>query len=153
MLLFILVAVIVVAVVWWLRGERALSRNEQFYLKRRGYDSGGEEGEGPPVAPDTRFFNLLESLADISPYSRQKAAEELSRMCLAGQRDSRMYASLVTALDDKDPSVRSAVVNALGDLGDARGIERLRLLKEKDASIQVRAAAQAALDKLEAGKK
>lgn len=152
MLLFILAAVIVVAVVWWLKGERALSRNEELYLKRRGYDPGDDEGEGPPIARDARLFNLLESLGDVSPYSRQKAAEELSRMCSAGQRDSRMYSSLVTALDDKDSSVRSAVVSALGNLGDARGIEKLRLLKEKDASIQVRAAAQSALEKLEAGK-
>ncbi|HYP28517.1 MAG TPA: HEAT repeat domain-containing protein [Blastocatellia bacterium] len=152
MYLFIIFIVITLAVIWWIKSERNLSFNERQYLKRRGYEA--EEAPEPkePVAKDARLLSLLESLSDLSPYSRQKAAEDLSRMCSSGRRDPRMFASLVTALDDNDASVRSAVATALGNLGDDRAIEPLERRIENEESIHARASAQKAVEKLAAGR-
>jgi HEAT repeat protein len=148
MYIVIILVLIALIVGWWLRSERALSRNERAYLKRRGYDFDEEEETGPPPPSDTRLFNLIESLGDISPYSRQRAAEELARMCKEGRRDPRMLSSLVSTLDDRDASVRSAAASALGYLGDARAIEPIKRRIEQEESIHVRAALQNALEKL-----
>jgi len=149
MYILILLVLIALAVAWWLRSERALSRNERAYLKRRGYEVGESDDPGPPARTDVRLFSLIESLGDISPFSRQRAAEELARMCKEGRRDPRMLSSLVGTLDDSDASVRCAVASALGDLGDSRAIEPLKRRKEIEESIHVRAALHTALEKLE----
>ena len=149
MYIIVLLVLIALAVAWWLRSERALSRNERAYLKRRGYEVGESDEPGPPVRTDVRLFSLIESLGDISPFSRQRAAEELARMCKEGRRDPRMLSSLVGTLDDSDASVRCAVASALGDLGDPRAIEPLKRRKEIEESIHVRAVLHTALEKLE----
>jgi hypothetical protein len=145
---FIIAVVIAVIIVWWLNSNRALSRNEKSYLKRRGYEFEDRDEQKKSSNRDMQLLGLIDSLSDISPFSRQRAAEEISRLCRSGQRDERMYSALVSALDDNQPAVRSAVVAALVDLGDARAIEPLRHRLDDEESIQVRAALKLALEKL-----
>lgn len=148
MLLIIVATVIVVAVLWWVKSERAISRNEKLYLRRRGYDDAEAAADGPPVHKDTRLFGLIESLGDLSPFARQRAAEELSRMCEEGRGDSRMLPALLAALNDRDASVRGAVAAALANLGDQQAVEALRVRREEDESIHVKAALDRAIQKL-----
>jgi hypothetical protein len=148
MLFIILVIVIVVALIYGFSSQRGPNLNERLYLKRRGYEPPIEFEEGPPVSRDTRLLNVIESLGDISPYARQKAAEDLSRMCASGQRDPRMLPSLIKTLDDSDASVRGAVATALGNLGDPASVEALKRRMEAEESIHVRASLEQALDKL-----
>jgi HEAT repeat protein len=148
MLPVIVFVIIVVAVIWWFSSNRALSRNEKSYLKRRGYEFEDQDTGPRPVARDARILNLIDSLEDVSPGSRQRAAEDLAQMCLAGQRDERMFFPLKRALDDNQPVVRTAVVKALGNLGDPRAIEPLTEMMENEESIQVRAAIKSVLEKL-----
>jgi HEAT repeat protein len=145
---FIVAVVIAVIIVWWMSGQRALSRNERMYLKRRGYAVEGRAENERPVERDTRLLSVIDSLSDISPFSRQRAAEDISQMCMTGRRDERMFSALVSALDDSQPAVRSAVVAALGNLGDRRAIETLTRRLEDEEAIQVRAAVRQALSKL-----
>jgi hypothetical protein len=144
----ILLILILVLLYWWLRSERALTRNEEIYLRRRGYEFEDEPAPKPAVDKDRRILNLIESLEDITPYSRQRAAEEIARLCESGHRDPRLLEPLLAALNDSNAIVRSAVAAALGSLGDARAIEPLRRKAETDESFQVRAAARNALEKL-----
>jgi HEAT repeat protein len=57
---------------------------------------------------------------------------------------------LVTALEDRNPSVRGAAALALGALGDARAISHLERILKEDDSPHARAQARRALDKLQA---
>jgi HEAT repeat protein len=148
MFLLVLTTVIVVAALWWLNSRRVMSLNERLYLKRRGYATDEQADAGPPVARDVRLLNLIESLGDISPYSRQRAAEDLSRLCAAGHKDPRMLSALIAALDDTDASVRSLVATALGNLGGPLAIEALELRMKVEESIHVRAALAKTLEKL-----
>ena len=148
MFFLILLVVIIIAAMWWVNGERTLSRNEKLYLKRRGYEPPSEAEAGPPVPKDARLFNLIESLSDISPFARQRAAEDLSRMCMEGNRDSRMLSALVDALDDSDASVRGAAAVALGNLGDADATEALKQRLEEEESVHARAAVERSIQKL-----
>lgn len=148
MLLIILIIIIAIALYFGLRSGRGLSRNEELYLKRRGYEAPGESEEGPPVSRDARLFNLIESLSDISPFARQRAADDLSRMCALGRRDSRMLPALIAALDDNDASVRSAVAAALGNLREAASLEPLKRRLEVEESIQVRVSLEQAIEKV-----
>lgn len=148
MLFIVLVIVIVIGFIYALSGDRLMSRNERLYLKRRGYEPPVDPDPGPPVSKDTRLFNLIESLSDLSPFSRQRAAEDLSRMGASGQRDPRMLTSLIAALDDNDAAVRGAVAIALRNLGDPASVEPLKRRMETEESIHVRASLQQALEKL-----
>jgi hypothetical protein len=148
MLFLILIVIIIIAVMWWVNGERALSRNERLYLKRRGYEPPSEVEASAPLPKDAHLFSLIESLSDISPFARQRAAEDLSRMCTEGNRDARMLSSLVAALDDSDAAVRSAVAMALASLGDPASVEPLKRRLELEESIHVRASLERALEKL-----
>jgi HEAT repeats len=147
---FIITIFVILAVIWWLSSQRRLSFNERQYLKQRGYETSEEAATGQPVSKDARLFSLIESLADLSPYARQKAAEDLARMCDAGRRDLRMLSALVAALDDSDASVRSAAANALASLGSDRAIEPLKRRIGVEESIHARAAMQRAVEKLAA---
>jgi HEAT repeats len=149
MLAIILIILIVIAVVWWTNSGRGLSFNEQQYLKSRGYAADAALDAGPPIRRDTRLFNLIESLGDLSPYARQRAAEDLARLCQEGQRDERMLTPLLTALDDSDASVRSAAANALSQLGNTDAIAPLKHRLEVEESIHVRASLQRAIERLE----
>lgn len=95
------------------------------------------------------LFSLIESLSDISPFARQRAAEDLSRMCIEGNRDPRMLSSLVATLDDSDASVRSAVAIALRNLGDRASVEPLKRRLEVEESIHVRTSLERALERLD----
>lgn len=148
MLLIIIFVAIVVSALWWFNSQRRISYNERHYLKQRGYEVESAAEARPPVPKDARLFALIESLSDLSPYSRQKAAEDLLKMCAAGNRDERMLSALTSALEDSDASVRRTAATALGELGDARAIEPLTSLVESEDSIHVRSAAQKALAKL-----
>jgi len=148
MLLVILVIVIVVALIYGFKGNRALNRNEELYLKSRGYEPPIDVNSGPPASKEAQLLNLIESLGDISPYARQKAAEDLSRMCASGHRDGRILPSLIQTLDDGDASVRGAVAQALGNLGDASAIELLRQRMDVEESIHVKVLLQQALERL-----
>lgn len=143
----IILLVVAAVLVWWWKDRNSLTRSERNYLKRRGYYV-DERPEGEPVSPDKRMFGLVDSLHDVSPSSRQRAAEEISQMCDAGMRDQRLFAPLVTALDDNDPGVRGAVVLALASLADDRAARRLRRVADEDDSIHVRATARRALERL-----
>ena len=146
----IIIIVVVIGLVWWINNQRTMSLNERLYLKRRGYAVEEPVDPGPPVPKDTRLINLIESLGDLSPFARQRAAEDLSRMCQAGQRDPRMLPSLIVALNDSDASVRSTVAAALGNLSNMEAVEPLKQRLEIEESIHVRGALQKALQKLEA---
>src|SRR5258707_788081 len=138
MLFIILIVVIAVAVIYAFRGQQGLNLNERLYLRRRGYEAPTEFEERPQVSKDTRLFSAIESLSDVSPFARLRAAEDLSRMCASGQRDPRMLSSLIAALDDSDASVRSAVATALGRLGDRASVPQLRSRMDVEESIHVR---------------
>ena len=148
MLFIILIIVIVVALIYAFRSQQGLSPNERRYLKRRGYEPPAEVEERPQVSKDTRLFSAIESLSDVSPFARQRAAEDLSRMCESGQRDPRMLSSLIAALDDSDASVRGAVATALGNFGDPDSIEALKKRMEMEESVHVRASLERALEKV-----
>ena len=147
-MLLILVIIIVAALVYAFSSQRGLNFNEKLYLKRRGYEPPIDVPDGPPVARDARLYGLIESLSDISPYARQKAAEDLSRMCASGHRDPRMLNPLIDTLADSDASVRGAVATALGKLGDPASIEPLTRRMEIEESIMVRASLAQALENL-----
>ena len=144
----ILVIVIVLALIYGLSGNRGLNLNERLYLKRRGYEPPLEFEERPRVSKDARLLSLIESLSDISPFARQRAAEDLSRMCASGQRDQRMLSSLIKTLDDSDASVRGAAAKALSNFGGPASIEALKKRMEAEESIHVRASLEQALYKL-----
>jgi HEAT repeats len=148
MLGFVLIVLIVAAVVWWANNRRGLSFSERQYLKSRGYEADAALDVGKPVTKDTRLFGLIESLGDLSPYARQRAAEDLARMCQAGNRDERMLPPLLGALSDSDASVRSAAANALIQLGSLDALAPLKRRLEVEESIHVRASLQRAIDRL-----
>ena len=148
MLFIILVIIIIVAVIYGLRSQRALNLNERLYLKRRGYEPPIDVDEGPPISKDAWLFSLIESLSDISPYARQRAVEDLSRIGTSGQCDPRVVSSLIRALDDNDASVRGAVAKALGRLGDPASVAPLKRRLEVEESIHVRASLEQALQQL-----
>jgi HEAT repeat protein len=145
----IILLVLIIAVFWWVKSERTLSLNERLYLRRRGYATEDAVEAAPPIPKDARLFGLIESLGDLSPFARQRAAEDLSRMCREGQRDHRMLPSLVVALNDRDASVRGVVAEALGNLGSADAIEPLRQRLEVEDSIHVRSALRKAIGRLQ----
>jgi len=148
MLFIILVIIIAVAVIYGLSSQRALNLNERLYLKRRGYEPPIDIDEGPPVSKDAWLFSLLESLSDISPYARQRAVEDLSRIRASGQSDPRVVSSLIRVLDDNDASVRGAVAKALARLGDPASVAPLKRRLEVEESIHVRASLEQALQQL-----
>ena len=147
-LFIVLIIVIVVALIYAFRNQQGLNLNERLYLKRRGYEPPAEVEERPHVSKDTRLFSAIESLSDVSPFARLRAAEDLSRLCDSGERDPRMLSALVAALDDSDATVRGAVAMALGKLGDTASVALLRSRMEVEESIHVRASLQQAIDRL-----
>lgn len=149
MLFLILFIVIVVAVIYGLSSQRRMNLNERLYLKRRGYEPPIDLNQGPPVSKDARLFSLIESLSDISPYARQRAVEDLSRIG-GSERDPRVVSSLIGALDDSDASVRGAAAKALGKLGDPASVIPLRDRMEIEESIYVKASLKQALQELRA---
>jgi HEAT repeat protein len=60
-----------------------------------------------------------------------------------------MLPPLLTALNDSDASVRSAVANALPHLGSTEAIAPLKRRLEVEESIHVRASLQRAIESLE----
>jgi hypothetical protein len=147
--LLIFIILIIAAVIWWSRSKSVVSYNERQYLKRRGYVADENLEPVIPVDKSARLFTAIESLTDLSPYSRQRAAHDLARMCEEGQRDNLMFFPLVDALNDKDAGVRSAVANALSKLEDERAIAALKQRLKIDDSIQVIPTLRKALEKLQ----
>jgi hypothetical protein len=150
--LLIFVILIIAVLVWWSRSKTIVSENERQYLKRRGYAADENLEPIVPVDKSARLFTAIESLTDLSPYSRQRAANDLARMCEEGQRDNRMFFPLVDALNDKDAGVRSAVANALSKLEDERAVSAIKQRLEIDESIQVIPSLRRALEKLQQSK-
>jgi hypothetical protein len=146
--MIILVVLIVGGIIWWVSSNQAVSRNEKTYLKTRGYDAGEQPEERSAARQEARLMDLLNSLDDVTPYSRERAAEELSLLCADGGRDERMFAPLVAALDDRNSSVRGAAAMALGNLGDVRAVPHLERVVASDGSSHARNQARLALDKL-----
>src|SRR5215472_9368054 len=97
--MLILVVLIVGGIIWWLNNSQAASRNERTYLKTRGYDPVETPEVRSATRQEARLMDLLNSLDDVTPYSRERAAEELSLLCESGGRDDRMFAPLVAARD------------------------------------------------------
>ena len=147
--LLLFIVLIIAVVIWWSRSKNVLSYNERQYLKRRGYVADENLEPGPPVDQNARLFTAIESLTDLSPYARQRAAQDLAQMCEEGQRHSLMLFPLMEALNDSDAAVRSAVANALGKLGDGRAIDALKERLTLDDSIQVTPSLRKAIEKLE----
>lgn len=147
--LLIFIILIVALAIWWARSNRAMSYNERQYLKRRGYAVDDGFNFGPPVKADARLRTALDSLDDLSPYSRQRAAQDLARICQEGQRDSLMLSPLIGALQDSDASVRTAAADALCSLGDARAVEPLKQRLEIEDSIQTISSLRKAIQRLE----
>jgi hypothetical protein len=135
-------------VIWWLNGKRSVSMNERVYLRSRGYDDTPPPKEDAGARQEARLMDLLDSLDDVTPYSRERAAEELSLMCESGSGDERMLAPLVAALDDSNANVRGAAALALGNLGDGRAVVHLQRLIGSDESSHARNLAERALVKL-----
>lgn len=147
--LIIFLILIIAVVIWWSRGNAVLNYNERQYLKRRGYVADENPQPDEPVDKSARLFTAIESLSDLSPYARQRAAQDLSRMCDEGRRDSLMFFPLVDALNDNDAAVRSAAATALSKLEDERAIAALKQRLEVDDSIQVIPSLRKALEKLQ----
>jgi HEAT repeat protein len=147
--LLIFIILIVALVIWWAKSNSAMSYNERQYLKRRGYAVDEGLGVGPPARQDARMRTALDSLSDLSPFSRQRAAQDLARICEEGQRDSLMFYPLIEALQDSDASVRTAAAEALGRLGDARAIDALKQRLAIEDSIQTLSSLRKALQRLE----
>ena len=147
MLFIFLIIVIAVALTYAFRSQQGLNRNERLYLKRRGYEPPAEVEERPQVSKDGRLFSAIESLSDVSAFARQRAAEDLARMCESGRRDPRMLSALIAAIEDNDASVRSAVATALGKFGDPESIEALKERMKLEESVHVRASLERALEK------
>lgn len=151
--LFILIVVMVVLlVIWWSSGNRSLNRNERLYLKRRGYAVDEALDAGSPVTQASRWLTAIESLDDLSPSARQRAAQELARIVEQGGRDRLIFSALCDALDDSDAGVRNAVANALEKFGDAQAVDYLERRLAVEEALQTRAALQRAIKKLKAGK-
>jgi len=148
MLFIFLIIVIAIALTYAYRSQQSLNRNERLYLKRRGYEPPAEVEERPQVAKDARLFSAIESLSDVSAFARQRAAEDLARMCESGRRDPRMLSALIAALDDSDASVRGAVVGALSKLGDPASVTQLKSRMEVEESVHVRVLMQQAIERL-----
>ena len=152
MLFIILIIVIAAALIYAFRSRQGLNRNERLYLRRRGYEPPAESEERPQVSPsvsrDTRLFSAIESLSDVSAFARQRAAEDLSRMCESGERDPRMLSSLIAALDDNDATVRGTVATALANFGVPDSIAALKKRMELEESVHVIASLKRALEKL-----
>src|SRR5215471_3289982 len=146
--MFILIVLVVGGIIWWLSSNQAASRNEKTYLRTRGYDPVDQPEVRPAARQEARLMDLLNSLDDVTPYSRERAAEELSLLCESGERDGRMFAPLVAALDDRNSSVRGAAAMALGNLGDVRAVSHLERVVGGDASSHARNQARLALQKL-----
>jgi hypothetical protein len=147
-MLYLIAILIVIGIIWYFARQRGLTASEQQYLRRRGYET-EEETPGPPVPKDAQLFNLIASLNDLSPYARQKAAEDLAQLCRSGRRDPRMLSALVAALDDRDANVRSAAATALAMLALPQALEPLQQRLAKEESIQARKAINRAIEKLE----
>ena len=147
--LLIFMAIVIAALIWWYKGEHSNTVNERAYLRSRGYST-DERQERRPAPQESRLRSLVDSLDDITPYARQRAAEEIALMCEEGKRDSRFYAPLVAALDDKSAAVRGAAVIALEKLGDTRAANHLKRVVECDDSIHVRAIAKKTLERIAA---
>ncbi|PYP85294.1 MAG: hypothetical protein DMF61_17125 [Blastocatellia bacterium AA13] len=147
--LIIIIAVIGAALVWWYKSEHSSTLNEKAYLRGRGYSADGPEIRGP-IPLDARVRSLIDSLDDVTPYARQRAAEEVALMCDEGQKDSRFFAPLVAALDDNSAAVRGAAVTALEKLGDSRAQVHLKRVVDSDDSIHVRAIARKVVERMSA---
>ena len=149
MRILIILILIIVAVIWWSRRKSPLNYNERQYLKRRGYVADEYAEPVAPVDKSARLFTAIESLTDISAYARQRAAQDLAKMCDEGERDGVMFFPLVEALNDRDAGVRSAAAHALAKLEDGRAIAALKQRLEIDDSIQVIPSLRKALEKLQ----
>jgi HEAT repeat protein len=145
---YLVLLAIALAVGWWLTGSRASSLNERVYLRRRGYEPAQKPEPTPKVDRDAYLFSLIESLNDLSPFARERAAQELGRISESGNRDPRMLSGLLSALNDSDASVRRAVATALASLGDVEAVEHLRKRVEIEESAPARVSMQKAIEKL-----
>jgi hypothetical protein len=143
---FFIFLAIALALVWWFSGWRASGRNERLYLKRRGYQPDQQQAPPEPVSKDSQIASLIASLTDLSPYSRERAVQELERRCASGLRDSRVLEALVQAVEDNDPSVRRAAARALGTLGEPEAVEAIRKRLEVEESVAVRTVLQRSLN-------
>jgi len=84
---------------------------------------------GIASVPDPRVLPYLLSLiASEEPLDRSFAVN-----CLSLHRDPLAIDTLIAALKDRSSGVRSAAVSALGEVGDPRALQPLRLFAERCA--------------------
>jgi HEAT repeat protein len=114
-------------------------------FKARGWSKLHIALSGIGRVPDRRVVPyLLSAYESDEPLDRRSAVN-----FLAGQRDARATEALIRALSDRSFDVRRAAIDGLGEAGDARAIEPLRLLSKQSArSPRLAESAVAAIRKL-----
>jgi hypothetical protein len=101
-------------------------------FKARGWSNLQIALSGFGRVPDPRVVPYL-----LAAYESKEATHRLSAVnALAGQRDDRATDALIRALSDRSSDVQRAAINGLGELGDARAIESLRLVAKRGARSQ-----------------
>ncbi len=96
-------------------------------FKARGWTDVQVALSGIGRVPDRRVMPYL-----LAAYESREATHRLSAVnYFAGQRDERATDALIRALSDRSADVRRAAVDGLGEVGDARAIEPLRLLSKR----------------------
>ena len=90
---------------------------------------------------DTDVFRLvLAALSDTDPAMRKYAA-----MCLRDSRDNRTVPALLTLLNDPNPNIRAAVIEALQEIADPRAVKPLSIVWQTDKEERLRNQAFSAL--------
>ena len=101
-------------------------------FKARGWSDLQIALSGIGRVPDPRVVPYL-----LAAYESKEATHRLSAVnILAGQRDDRATDALIRALSDRSSDVRRAAIDGLGEVGDARAIEPLRLVTKGGAHSQ-----------------
>lgn len=91
---------------------------------------------------------LLKAVNDESPKIRHRALNELNKYHFAHQKDEYTFLPvIISAIDDKDESIRQFIAEVLGDYYDRESIKGLNKLL-KDACLNVRNCAGKSLHKI-----
>jgi HEAT repeat protein len=95
----------------------------------------------PPPTPAERRASLLEQLHAATPLERTRAARELGAMRPDPAAQAEVAAALTALLDDRDPHVTTACLEALLPWGTADSVPAVIALLRSDRVFPVRSAA------------